>query len=79
MKVNPSGETPVLKHGDDYINDSVKILEYIEKNFAGTKGKLYPKKKEDKIKETIKFVEEEWRPAFSKVLVASAPAIQKVT
>ena len=77
LKVVPSGETPVLKVGEEYVSDSMKIVEYIDTKL-GSERVLFPQDSEEKVKETVKYIEEEWRPAFSKVMVASAPPMQKV-
>jgi glutathione S-transferase len=74
--MNSSGETPVLKHKDKILNESVAIMEYIDKEL-GSKRILFPEDIEDKVKTALKLVEEEWRPAFSRVLLAPAPLMQK--
>lgn len=80
LKVNPSGETPVIKHKDTYVADSVVILAYLANNLAKSesdKELLYPAGSEENINTITKFIEEEWRPAFSRVIMASAPPMQK--
>jgi len=41
LEVNPRGEVPAMKFGDDVVNGSDKILDYIEANKLG-KRSLYP-------------------------------------
>jgi glutathione S-transferase len=72
--VNPSGETPVLKSGEEYIADSMKIVEHIDTKLVSKKVLF----ENEKVKEIVTFIEEDWRVSFSRVLVASAPPMQKV-
>lgn len=41
LAINPKGEVPAMKHGQNIINGSDEILEYIEKYNIGTRS-LYP-------------------------------------
>ena len=42
LEINPRGEVPSLKIGDEIINGSDHILEYLEKNNLGTRRSLCP-------------------------------------
>ena len=41
LAINPKGEVPAMKHGENIINGSDEILEYIEKHNLGSRS-LYP-------------------------------------
>ena len=42
LEINPRGEVPSMKIGDEIINGSDNILEYLETNNLGTRKSLYP-------------------------------------
>ena len=41
-KINPRGEVPVLKHGDNIIVESSCIMKYIDENLGKKRQQLYP-------------------------------------
>ena len=41
-KINPRGEVPVLKHGDNIIVESSSIMKYIDENLGKKRQQLYP-------------------------------------
>lgn len=74
LKINPGGETPVLKHNEKYILESPSIIEYIDTTW-NTEPLLYEDSAQTK--EWVKIAEDEFRISFSKVLIASPPPMQK--